>query len=163
MFLHFLHFSHYLKVIYFYLAYKFCSFSSFSACLVRIGDFYWLNNFERGSFDLMFFKKLPILNLTLSFTHWQVLTWFAIFNQSFKAKFTASAILKPKLKPAWYPEHLDIRNSPYLWTVFVRFMPFYAKRPGKTKVVLCLINSAHSLAWSGNLDFKNYSNYSLPM
>jgi len=81
--------------------------------------------------SLMFLIKLPIFKRTLSFTQLQDYTLLHIFSQSFNAKFTASAILKPKLKPAWYPEHLEIMNSPSLWMVLVISIPLSTSKPVK--------------------------------
>ena len=43
-------------------------------------------------------------------------------NQSGVAKLTASAMLKPILKPVWYPLLKVITNSPGYWIVFVKFI-----------------------------------------
>lgn len=49
---------------------------------------------------------------TLSEWHWHPLNLGNSGSQSGVAKLTASAILKPRLKPEWYPEFNVITNSP---------------------------------------------------
>jgi len=47
----------------------------------------------------------------VSLTHLQLFANFAHFIQFGSAKLTASAILKPALKPEWYAAALEIINS----------------------------------------------------
>ena len=88
--------------------------------------------------DLRLSMKEPILILTESFTHSQLCTKVnTSFNHLGNAKLTASAMLNPELKPAWYPRDLVTINSPSLWMVLVILIPLDRIADGWIIVVLC--------------------------